>query len=260
MGLFEPLADIGKMRAEAEAAKRWEEYLAELEAIGLPEYERQALEQLGPSALEGVRPDAQSVAAQRAALERLRTLSEGGPDAQYDAQMNEALSRANQNEARTRAGIVDRAASMGGLGGGQALALQMAAQQSGAQQAQRASLDAAAEQQRRAYQALRDSGSMAGQMRGQQWGEDAQRAQAADAIARQNLALRQQRTQYNNDLAGRGYDDQLRKTGMKSGVYQQQNQTARNQAQINADAAKQYDEDLKSAGNYATGGFGKGGG
>lgn len=218
--IFDLLGTIQSSAAEDRARGELERLLAEYDGILPPEYAQMVLEQLGPSALEGLRPDAQSVAAQRAALERLRSLSEGGPDAQFDADFADAQSRANANEARQRAGILDRAASMGGIGGGQALAMQMQAQQGGANRLAADSRELAAERQRRAYQALRDSGAMAGQVRGQQWGEDAQRAAARDAIERQNLALRQQTHQYNNDLRSRGYQDQMQRQGARAGVYQ----------------------------------------
>ncbi len=207
-------ASIQEDRARQELEKLREEY----GDIDLPEYLELALEQLGPSALEGVQSDAQSTAAQRAALERLRQLSQGGPDAQFDADFADAQSRANLNESRQRAGILDRAASMGALTGGQAMAAQLASQQGGANRLAADSRELAAERQRRAYQALRDSGTMAGQMRGQQWGEDAQRAQARDAIARQNAALRQQTHQYNNDLRSRRFGDAMQRQNARAGV------------------------------------------
>lgn len=216
--IFDIIGTIQSSAAEERARRELEALRDEYGDIDLPEYEEMLLEQLGPSAFEGVRPDAQSVAAQRAALERLRTLSEGGPDAQFDADFYEAQSRANANESRQRAGILDRAASMGALTGGQAMAAQLAAQQGSANRLAADSRELAAERQRRAYQALRDSGAMAGQMRGQQWGEDAQRAQAADAIARQNAALRQQTHQYNQDLRSRRFDDAMRRQNARAGV------------------------------------------
>lgn len=246
---------MSQQAAEERARKELEAILAEYDGISLPEYEQMLLEQLGPSALEGVRTDAQGLSAQRSALERLRSLSESGTDAAFDAQMNEALSRANANEARTRAGIVDRAASSGGLGGGQALAMQMAAQQEGARRAQQASLDAAAQNQMRAYQALRDSSSLGGQMRQQGWAEDSQRAQAADAIARQNLALRQQRTMYNNDLASRRYGDQMQKTAAKSNARLGLAQSERNRGDLQKQFNEEGEEVIGTIARGATGGY-----
>lgn len=252
--IFDLIGGWQQQAQEQRARQQLEETLAEYEGISLPEYEQMLLEQLGPSALDGVRADGQSVGAQRSALERLRALSESGTDAAFDAQMNDALSRANANEARTRAGIVDRAASSGGLGGGQALALQMQAQQDGARRAQQASLDAAAQNQMRAYQALRDSGSLAGQMRGQQWGEDAQRAQAADAIARQNLALRQDRTRYNNDLASRRFGDSMSRTSAKANARAGVANSYREEGRLNRQQGEDNDEIINTIGRAATGG------
>ena len=245
MALFGFLGDgINQMqekRAEEELRKLRDEY----GDIDLPEYLEMALEQLGPSSMEGVRSDAQSVAAQRAALERLRQLSQGGPDAQFDADFYDAQSRANLNESRQRAGVLDRAASMGALTGGQALAAQLAAQQGSANRLASDSRELAAERQRRAYQALRDAGAMAGQMRGQQWGEDAQRAAARDAIARQNMALRQDTHRYNNDLRSRRYQDEMQRQNARAGVTGNIADSYRRQGRNLQDQANKADEDLK---------------
>lgn len=229
--IFDILGTIQSSAQEERARQELERLREEYGDIDLPEYLEMAMEQLGPSALEGVRADAQSVAAQRAALERLRQLSQGGPDAQFDADFADAQSRANLNESRQRAGILDRAASMGALTGGQAMAAQLAAQQGAANRLASDSRELAAERQRRAYQALRDSGVMAGQMRGQQWGEDAQRAQARDAIERQNLALRQDAHRYNNDLRSRRFGDAMQRQNARAGVTGNIAQSHRNQGQ-----------------------------
>ncbi len=242
-------ASIQEDRARRELEKLRDEY----GDIDLPEYLELAFEQLGPSALEGVQSDAQSTAAQRAALERLRQLSQGGPDAQFDADFYDAQSRANLNESRQRAGILDRAASMGALTGGQAMAAQLASQQGAANRLASDSRELAAERQRRAYQALRDQGSLAGQMRGQQWGEDAQRAQARDAIARQNAALRQQTHQYNNDLRSRGYQDAMQRQNARAGVTGDIAGSHRNQGRYAQQFGQQSTDVVNTVGQAFTG-------
>jgi hypothetical protein len=130
------------------------------------------------------------MAAQRAALQRLVELSSGGPDAQYDASLQDAMSSAGNFASRQMAGARDSLAARGTLGGGQEAALSAVAAQEGANRAARGATSAAAERQRRAYEALRDGVSLGGSIRDQGFSEDSRKAAARDAIERQNAMLR----------------------------------------------------------------------
>jgi hypothetical protein len=175
--------------------------------VPLPDFETVIAEQLGPSAMGGVQADSQAVAAQRAALQRLSELSSGGPDAQYDASLQDAMSSAGNFASRQMAGARDSLAARGTLGGGQEAALSAVAAQEGANRAARGATSAAAERQRRAYEALRDGASLGGQVRGQGFDEDSRKAAARDAIERQNAMLRTDATTQRNANAQRQFQN-----------------------------------------------------
>ncbi len=168
----------------------------------------------GPSAMEGVSTDPRLAEAQNRALSSLQEIGEDGG---MTAQDRANLARISTEEAVRARGnqdaIRENAQARGAGGSGLELLQSMQNQQSNANRASQRDLDVAGMAQNRALQALQQGGALAGNIRGQEFGEGAQKAQAEDAISRFNAQTK-------------GNVDQV-------------NVAARNQAAINNLAAKQ---------------------
>jgi hypothetical protein len=140
---------------------------------------------LGPSAFEGMRADPGAVAAQREAMTEFGIRSKGD-DLGFRAAVNQAEGHANQL-ARGQQGAISQAMAARGLGGSAAdFAIRAQAGQEAANRASGMGFDAAMEGRRQANQALQNYGAIAGQVRGQDWGEKSDKARAADEIAKLN--------------------------------------------------------------------------
>lgn len=147
---------------------------------------------LGPSKMEGVSTDPSLRAAQMSALNKLQEVgSAGGRDAQFLSDAAKLQSDVNTNLQGQEGAIQQNMAARGMSGGGSELvARQMAAQNAANRQSQ-AGLDLNAQAQQRALQALMQSGQLGGQMQAQDFGQQSQKAQAADAISRFNAQNQQ---------------------------------------------------------------------
>lgn len=153
---------------------------------------------LGPSAMEGAVADPESLAAQQSALAQLAQWSTGdvteADRAMYDAQNMQSRLQADQMARGQRDALAQQYAARG-LGGSMSeLAQQMSANQA---QAQRYALQDAQNRanmlgniQQRALAAVGQQGSLGSQMRGQSFGEAAQRAAAADRFNQDNMNYR----------------------------------------------------------------------
>ena len=151
---------------------------------------------MGPSAMEGIALDPSTRAAQEAALLKLQGLSETGMDDVDMARLVEIQNRVGMQERGSREAIMQNMAERGIRGSGLELAAQLSNNQAAAQQAQSEALNVNAQAQQRALEALMNSGQMAGQMRSQDFAQEAQIAQASDAIkkfnAQQSTAMQNQ--------------------------------------------------------------------
>lgn len=128
--------------------------------------------------------DPMAVAAQRAAIQRMGQVARTGYTAEDRAMEQQARSNAAQFERQQREAIMQQAATRGMQGAGTTLGAQLAAQQGGANRQSQASLDMAANAQRRALQALQMQSAASGQMRGQSFNEDTARRSAVDEANR----------------------------------------------------------------------------
>lgn len=208
---------------------------------------------LGPSEMAGIATDPALRQAQLNALAKLQEVgAAGGRDAQFLAEQSQLESDINRNLRGQQEAIMQNLATRGAAGGGQELvARQMSAQDAANRQAQMA-MDAKAQAQQRALQALMQSGQLGGQMQAQDFGQAAQKAQAADAIARfnaanqqdvmsrnigaknqaqqynvgtaqnianQNVGTKNQAQQYNLNLPQQQFQNQMTKSGALSNVY-----------------------------------------
>lgn len=158
------------------------------------------------SQLAGAEADAGAIAAQRAALEQLSQIAQGGYTAEEAAAMQRMRMETAQQEQSQRQAVQQQMAMRGMSGSGAELAGQLAAQQGGANRANQMQLETQAQAQRRALQALGMQGDLSSGMRGQSFDEEATRRGATDDFTRWNLDRRggaaQQRYANRFGLAG----------------------------------------------------------
>ncbi len=144
----------------------------------------------GPSAMAevyGERLAPEAAAAQRNALRQLQQVSERGYTPEEEAAIRQIQAETAATAASQRAATQEAFARRGISGGG---AERVAAFQGASQAANRAAqqgLDVAAQAQRRAFQAMQQTGALGGSMRGQAFEEGRTRA-AADEARRINRA------------------------------------------------------------------------
>lgn len=183
------IAGSSRRRAEQEAARR----LAALEnelygGMVVPEAE------VAQTAYEGVAPDAQSVAAQRAALMRLQEISGAGGLTMEDRAALAQIQAEQDSTARgSREALLQNARQRGSMQSGQLLGAQMAAEQDAANAARMQGLQVGGMAQRRALETLMQGANLASGMRQQGFDEQSRVASARDAIRAFNAAQRQQR-------------------------------------------------------------------
>lgn len=202
---------------------------------------------LGPSAMQGISTDPALKQAQMSALNKLiETGNLGGRDAQFIADQNRIQNDINTN-LQGQTGAIQQNMASRGLSGGMSemVAKQIAAQQGANRQAQM-EMDANAQAQQRALNALIQSGQLGGQMQAQDFGQKAQIASAADQIAKFNAA-NQQNVQSSN-VAAKNNAQQFNATGAQNVA--NQNTQGNNQAkQYNLGLAQQnYDNEMKKRG------------
>lgn len=158
------------------------------------------------SEVGGAQADAGAIAAQRAALEQLGVMAQGGYTAEEAAAMQRMRSETAQQEKSQRDAVMQQMAMRGMSGSGAELAQQLAAQQGGANRGNQMTLETQAQAQRRALQALGMQSDAASGMRGQSFQEDTTRRGAVDDFNRWNAERRgsaaQQRYANRFGLAG----------------------------------------------------------
>jgi hypothetical protein len=212
----------------------------------LKELEVQAAQQ-ADSGLNGYQADEEAVGMQRQALRRLQEdASTVGLTEAERAEMEDVKGEAAQYEQGQRGAILQNAQARGISGSGLQMAQQLAAQQGGAMRANRMGMDAAKMAAQRRALANMQMGQMAGQFRGQGFGEASGRAQAQDAINRFNAANTNQANQFNSSLQMQGKNQQSAAMGDYASTLEQR--------------AKEEEEmwaNLGSAGARAASGFGK---
>jgi hypothetical protein len=204
--------------------------LNDLKAVGVPDEQAriQALQQMqtqlqGDTEFDKISEDPQLRQAQIAALAGLQgVVDSGGQTLQDQATLAKIQQDEGARERGAREALMQRAAQQGTSGSGFELAAQLANQQGAASRGAEQSLNVAAQAQQRALDALMQKGTLGGQVRGQDFSQEAQRAQAQDLINRFNT--------------GQQTDMQKYKFGTETDLRQQQfaNTLAKQQAVANA--------------------------
>lgn len=216
--------------------------------------ELESAQTLGPSAMQGITTDPAARQAQLNALSKLQEIGNaGGNDAQSRADLSRIQGDVNSQE-QGREGAIQQNLAARGLSGGLGELVQRNLSSQGAANTQaQQSLDAQAQAQSRALQALSQSGQLGGQLQAQDFGQQQAKAQAQDAIskfntqnlqdvnntnvgyknnaqqqnaqaaqstANSNTGLQNQAQQYNLGLAQQQYNNQLRKLGLMNDATQ----------------------------------------
>jgi len=235
--------------------------------VELPQLERAVAEQVGPTALERITVDPAYKAAQMEALGKLGQISEEGGFTLADkAALNKTLGALSRRDAAARAAIAENMQARGTLGAGAELAQRLAAQQESSQMASERGMDIAAQAQQRALNAIMQRGQMAGEMRGQEYGEQERLAQARDAISRYNADASRNAQMYNLGLAQQQFENkrglaQLKanaKLGQAQELMQQGQGTRQAGGAYTQAAAKGAQAAAQQYGNYGDGSISSG--
>jgi len=208
------------------------------ELVGQYTPEQQEAMQMSVSAMENVSADQSTKDAQKSALEGISEVAEGGYSESDKATSREVQREVNQQAQARQKAILNQMASRGVLGSGMELAAQLQGEQQSIDQASRAGDAITAQAQARALQALGQQGNLAGQMRGQQFGEQADIARARDEINRFNTQNRQnvsnvntsernraaqmnleQRQQLENSRAGLANQQEMHNKGLQQTLF-----------------------------------------
>jgi len=205
--------------SRAEQLKLLRELMEEYRNVPLPELERLTGEELGPSALEGVGGDPALRDAQLAALGELQDVyRSGGLSLGDEAALSKVLGQSSRQEGRQRARLSEDFAARGQLGSGAQLAMALQGQQATAQRGRDEALERAAMAQKRSMDAILQRGRIAGEVRGQDYGEKARAAEARDAIARYNAASREKAKYYNSGLGQQQFNNRLARLSGSQGA------------------------------------------
>jgi hypothetical protein len=168
--------------------------------------------------------------AQMQALSELSEMTQGDGmsaiDAANVANINRQISQAQRG---SRDAIASNMRQRGVQGSGLELAAQLQAQQASADRASQAGLDEAASSMQRKMAALEALGSLGGNIRGQDFGEQADIAQSQDAVSRFNASNRQ-------DVYGRNTD---RRNTASEGDWRNRQNISNNNVGMNYDVANQ---------------------
>lgn len=244
----------GAEKAAKQGQALTKEQMARIQAIDLPDIEKMkvALEapelvglleaqEMGPSEMEDISIDPRLREAQMLALQELQERGETGFTAEDRAQLGEMRRAEDARAQAAQQGILAEAAARGTMDSGMALAAKLAAQQGSAQRAMQGAEQMAAQGAAARRQALMQAGQMGGQMAQQQFGQQAQQAQAADAINRFNVQNRQQVASQNLASRQRIADEKARLANQQQmynkGLLQQQFQNEMSKAGATGQAA-----------------------
>ena len=206
--------------------------------------------ELGPSGMEVLQADPELVAQQKKTLGKLGQIGDEGLTAEDVYEREQLMDRISGNEQARQKAIQREMAERGVDNSGIEIASRLQSSQSSANRARQEGQALEAEKYRRALQGITAAGSLAGQMRGQEFGEGAQKASAADQIAQFN-ALQRGGVQQRNIAQQRGiaaqkattrqqaYDNEMRKRQAQAGAYSGAAQQATQQAAGQQQAALQ---------------------
>lgn len=178
-----------------------ERQLADVRSVKLPTLEELKAEELGESAVAGMKSDPALRSKQMQAIATLQNIiDQGGLDLTDQAALEQAMGAATNQQKRARAGVAGDAAARGQSNSGARLVMDMDAAQAGSNAARQTGLETAAMAQRRRLQAIRDAGSASAGLREQDWREGETANRAKDIRDERNAAAREKAQYYNAGL------------------------------------------------------------
>lgn len=228
---------VGYAANQQQQAKRQQLLQAAMDAYknqDLPKLEQMVAEQVPPSAFEALKIDPEALAAQKETLANYNDVISGnGLAAEDRAAINRVGNEVDRAGRGARAGIRQTMQSAGTLGSGQDVAAQLAQGQDANDRLAQAGLDEKSLALKNRLAAISGKGSLAGQMRSQDFSEKAAKASAIDTTNRMNAQFRQGANAYNAGIPQTLYEDQLQKLQGQTGAgaplasfYNEQGQTA----------------------------------
>lgn len=146
---------------------------------------------LAPSAMEQVKVDPRLKEAQMGALSKLQQLGQESFTAEDRAAMNQLSRQTAQQEAARQASIIQNLQQRGIGGGGAEIASRMSSSQAAAERQSEEANRLAQQAQARALQAIMQSGTLGGSIRGQEYGEQSDLAKARDVVSKYNVGAQQ---------------------------------------------------------------------
>ena len=174
-------------------------FYEELESQGtiIPELEQTVQQQ--NSEMANISTDPALRQAQMDALARMQNIGEDGLDAEGRFRLNQISNQQSQQNKGQQDAIMQGAQRRGMGSSSNTLAAQLMAQQAGANRANVQGQSVAALAEKQALDAMLKSGQLGGDIRTQDFDEDARRAEAQDAINKFNTSLRGDTAQRNVD-------------------------------------------------------------
>jgi len=200
-------------------------------------YQQVDAQNLGPSDYENINVDPRYRDAQNQSLQALTNIyNEGGMTAQDRARQLQIEQQQLSRNRGLQDSLLQRAAGQGARGGGQ-LAAALQGQSMGANEANMQGNNVLSLALQRSMDAAQGMGQMGGQLRSQDYGEQAQKARVRDELARFNLMNQQDQrniNERNRSAAARGaFDSQMGVNQGRSGAYSRQGQHEGNMGQNN---------------------------
>ena len=233
------------------------------ELVGEYSPELEQFIELGPSAMEQVSVDPRLRQAQMSALEQISGVAQEGLTP-ADIAALETARRGAAAEAQAKQGqILQEMQARGQGGAGAELIARLKSAQSGADRLSQEGLNVAQIAQQRALQALAQQGSLSGQIRGQEFGEQSDVARAKDIVnqfnVQQQQGLQQRNVAAQNQAALRNLQEKQRLAEQQTAIrnYQQeqnkalQQQKFQNRMQLAGARAGQYGQRAQQASQRA---------
>jgi len=182
--------EFGRLRAPTPEEMQYQVQNLVQQGILTPEDAQTVL--ANPSAFLNIDEDPTVRKAQMGSLAKLQGIVDsGGLDAQGKADVADIINSLNTANKGSREAIVENAAQRGVGGSGLELANRLSAGQEASTNASQQGMDAAALAEKRALEAIMNTGQLAGQIRGQDYTKASDKAAAMDAIDKFNTQNKQ---------------------------------------------------------------------
>lgn len=195
------------------------EQQAKYAGIEDPRFQDVAPDIYGRSALEDIQADPALAAQQQGVDQSLKdVVDSGGRTLQDKAAQADIYDKLARHTAAGNASIRNNAAARGALNSGSSLALQLANQQAGTQQAAESARDLSGNAQMNALKALQQRYSNASQMDESQYRRKSAAAAAADAINQHNASARMNAAKYANGQQQQQFSNRFSKVSGQQGA------------------------------------------